>query len=52
MVNAQLQAAPSSADDKQSFLALRPESNRSIAAHDVDGAMRIAADDYVLIEGS
>lgn len=52
MISAPLQAAPSYANEKKTILALRAEHNRAIAAHDLDGAMRIAADDYVLIGGS
>lgn len=52
MISAQLQAAPSYADEKKVILALRAEHNRAIAAHDLKGTMRIAADDYVLIGGS
>ena len=52
MISAQLQAATSHSDEKKTILALRAEHNRAIASHDLDGAMRIAADDYVLIGGS
>ena len=52
MISTQLQAAPSHADEKKTILALRAEHNRAIAAHDLDGAMRIVADDYVLIGGN
>lgn len=52
MTGAQLQAAPSHADEKKTILALRADNNRAIAAHDLDGAMHIVADDYVLIGGS
>ncbi len=52
MISAQLQAAPSNADEKKTILALRAEHNRAIAAHDLEGTMRIAAEDYVLIGGS
>lgn len=37
--------------ERAAILALRAENNRAIAAGDVDGIMRIAADDYVLIAG-
>jgi ketosteroid isomerase-like protein len=52
MISAQLQAAQSNADEKKQILALRAEHNRAIAAHDLDGAMRVAADDFVSIGGS
>ena len=52
IISAQASAAPSHAVEKKTILALRAEHNRAIAAHDLDGAMRIAADDYVLIGGS
>ena len=52
MLSAQLQAAPSYANEKKALLALRADHNRAIAAHDLDGAMSIAADDYVLVGGS
>ena len=52
MMSAQLHAAPSIAAEKKTILALRAEHNRAIARHDLDGAMRIAAENYVLIGGS
>jgi ketosteroid isomerase-like protein len=52
MISAQLQAAPSPADEKKTIFALRAENNRAIAAHDLDGTMRNVADDYALIGGS
>ena len=52
MISAPLQAAPTNAQEKKTILALRAEHNRAIAAHDLDGAMRIAAEDYVLIGGN
>lgn len=52
MISAQLDAAPIYANERKTILALRAEHNRAIAAHDLDGAMRIAAEDYVLIGGS
>lgn len=52
MISAQPSAAPSYAVDKKTILALRAENNRAIAAHDLDGAMRIVADDYVMIGGN
>ena len=52
MISAQLHAAPTYANDRKTILALRAENNRAIAAHDLDGTMRIVADDYVMIGGS
>ncbi len=53
MISSQLTAAPSSyANEKKMILALRAEHNRAIAEHNLNGAMRIAADDYVLIGGN
>jgi len=52
IISAQASAAPSYAVEKKTILALRAEHNRAIAAHDLNGAMRIAAVDYVLIGGS
>jgi ketosteroid isomerase-like protein len=39
------------AEDRQAILALRQANNRALAAHDLDGAMSIAADDYVVTGG-
>ena len=39
------------AGDRRVILALRAANNRALAAHDVDGAMALAADDYVTIGG-
>ncbi len=52
LIGAPLHAAPRYADEKRIILALRAENNRAIAAHDLDGVMRIVADDYVLTGGS
>lgn len=38
--------------DREAIVALRAANNRAIAAKDVDGIMRIAAEDYVLVAGS
>jgi ketosteroid isomerase-like protein len=38
-------------EDRRIILKLRAASNRALAAHDVDGAMAPAADDYVTIGG-
>ena len=37
--------------DRREILALRAANNRAIAAHDVDGAVALAADDYVTVGG-
>ena len=42
---------PAHSEDKQAILALRAANNRALAAHDVDGAMALAADDYVTVGG-
>ena len=52
MISAQLHAAPTYADDRKAILALRAENNRALAAHDLDGTMRIVANDYVVVLGS
>lgn len=52
ILSASAAAAPSDADDKQTILALRADHNRALAARDLDGAMRIAAEDYVLVGGN
>ena len=52
LISAQLHAAPTYADEKKTILALRAENNRALAAHDLDGAMRIVADDYVMVGGN
>ena len=52
MIGAQLHAAPSHADEMRTILTLRAQNNQAIAAHDLDGAMRIVADDYVSIGGN
>ena len=52
IMSAQLHAAPTYAEEKKTILALRAENNRALAAHDLDGAMRIVADDYVMIGGN
>ena len=39
------------AEDRRAILELRAANNRALAAHDVDGAMALAADDYVTIGG-
>ena len=52
LISAQIQAAPSRADEKKTILALRTQNNRAIAAHDLDGTMGIVADNYVLVGGS
>jgi ketosteroid isomerase-like protein len=52
IMSAPTSAAPSLAVEKQTILALRAENNRAIAAHDLDGTMRIAGEDYVLTGGS
>lgn len=39
------------AEDKRAILALRDANNRALAAHDLDAAMNIAADDYVVTGG-
>ena len=39
------------AQDRRAILALRAANNRALAAHDADGAMAIAAADYVTIGG-
>ncbi|MDB5476265.1 MAG: hypothetical protein JWP49_1776 [Phenylobacterium sp.] len=39
------------AEDRRAILALRAASNRALAAHDVEGAMAVAADDYVTVGG-
>ncbi|WP_324748807.1 nuclear transport factor 2 family protein [Sphingomonas sp. LY54] len=38
-------------EERAAILALRADNNRSIAAQDVEGIMRIAAPDYVLVSG-
>jgi ketosteroid isomerase-like protein len=38
-------------EDRRIILALRAANNRALAAHDVDRAMAIAADDYVTVGG-
>lgn len=40
------------ADERRLILQLRAANNRALAAHDVDGAMALAADDYVIIGGN
>ena len=50
--SAQLQAAPTYAIERTTILALRAENNRAIAAHDLNGTMRIVADDYVMTGGN
>jgi ketosteroid isomerase-like protein len=40
------------AQDRRAILQLRAANNRALAAHDVDGAMAIAADDYVIVGGN
>ena len=52
LISAQLHAAPRYAEERKAILALRAENNRAIAAHDIDGAMRIVADNYVMVGGS
>ena len=52
MISAQLHTAPAYADERKTILTLRAENNRALAAHDLDGAMRIVADDYVMIGGN
>ena len=52
LIAAQLHAATTYADERKTILALRAENNRAIAAHDLDGTMRIVADDYVMVGGS
>ena len=52
MICAQLHTAPTYAVERKAILALRAENNRAIAAHDLDGTMRIVADDYVMVGGS
>ena len=52
LIGAQLHAAPLPTDKKKTILALRTQNNRAIAAHNLDGTMRIVADDYVSIGGS
>ena len=39
------------ADEKSAIIALRANSNRAIAAHDLEGAVRIDADDFVIVDG-
>lgn len=48
----QLQAADTYATDRASILALRAQNNRALAAHDLDGTMRIVATDYVRVGGN
>lgn len=52
MISAQLHAASAYADERKTILTLRAENNRALAAHDLDGAMRIVANDYVMIGGN
>jgi ketosteroid isomerase-like protein len=52
MISMQLHAAPTQGDEKKAILALRAENNRALAAHDLNGTMRIVADDYVMIGGN
>ncbi|MBV8684168.1 MAG: nuclear transport factor 2 family protein [Caulobacteraceae bacterium] len=40
------------AEDKTAILALRAQNNRAIAAHDPEGVMAMAADDYVTVGGA
>ena len=40
------------AQSRDEILALRAAHNRAIAARDMDGIMRLSADDYVLVAGS
>ena len=47
LVGAQVQAAPPYSNDEKLVLGLRADHNRAIAAHDLDGVMSIAADDYI-----
>ena len=42
---------PEGEAERAAILALREANNRAIAARDLDGIMRIAADDYVLVAG-
>ena len=48
----QLQAADTYATDRASIRALRAENNRALAAHDLEGTMRIVAPDYVMVGGN
>ena len=52
MVGAQLQAASPYSNEKKAVLALRADHNSAIAAHDLDGVMSVAADDYVNVGGN
>ena len=52
MISAPLSAAPSYADERKIIKALRAENNVAIAAHDIDGTMRIVAENYVMTGGS
>ena len=52
MVGAPLSAAPTYANEKKLIQALRAENNVAIAAHDIDGTMRIVAENYVMTGGS
>jgi ketosteroid isomerase-like protein len=40
------------AADRATILALRAQNNRAIAAHDLDGTMALAANDYVTVGGN
>jgi hypothetical protein len=51
-VGAQLQAASPYTNEKKAVLDLRADHNRAIAAHDLDGVMSVAGDDYILVGGS
>ena len=52
MFGAHAQAAPSYSAEKRTILGLRADHNRAIARRDLEGAMRIVADDFVLVDGS
>lgn len=52
IVSAPLSAAPSYADERKMIQTLRAENNVALAAHDIDGTMRIVAENYVMTAGS
>ena len=52
MIGTYAQAAPSYPAEKKAILDLRANHNRAIASRDLEATMIIAADDYVLVDGS
>ena len=52
MISTQLNAAPTYTDERKLIQVLRAENNIAIAAPDIDGTMRIVAENYVMTGGS